>query len=77
MKKRQMFTKDELKILPVGFQFFDHVPKAIRKVEIDTSIKGLVKPLVRMNFYSSDKCTVFKFHKPISKIVKPNNDEKN
>lgn len=65
MKKRRFFSDKMLKMLPIGFQFFEAVDKNKPKFNVDV----FVKPSVPIVFYSSDKCMVFKFNKPISKIV--------
>lgn len=68
MKKLRFFSDKVLKTLPIGFQFFKPVDKKRSTFNVD----AFVKPNVPIGFYSSDKCMVFKFNKPISKIVRLN-----
>lgn len=61
MKKKRIFTLDELKRLPIGFQFFT---KSSKKIE------DYPKPkLIGIDFYQTSRYQSSKFYKPISKIL--------
>ena len=64
MKDRKLFTSNELRVLPIGFQFFKFRKEPILQKNEESH------KVVTIKAYNSNAYRTFNHYKPLSKIIK-------
>ncbi len=64
MKNRKLFTSNELRILPIGFQFFKFGKETILQKNEESH------KIITIKTYNSNAYRTFNHYKPLSKIIK-------